>query len=207
MENTRVINENLKTYLVGAMETTGKNDEGVGWRSKLKPELEKRYTSDKKHLYVFDPTMNEEAKIGLPTKEFHAQLHGWLQSGNKDKVREMMEVIWKGKTTETIKDDGIIELNHILGDLDYVRHSDFLILKIDEGDRPCGTYGEAIMAYNHNIPIYLIQTMPLTSYNKTLLGWVMGSNGEMFPNQKQLLEFLDKEYRLKVKKEKKTDVK
>ena len=36
---------------------------------------------------------------------------------------------------------------------------------------------------------------------KTLLGWVIGSGGERFENQKQLLEFLDKKYKLKIRKE------
>ena len=42
--------------------------------------------------------------------------------------------------------------------------------------------------------------MPLSNYNKTLLGWVLGSGGDILPNQKQLLEYLDKKYNLKEKK-------
>ena len=98
-------------------------------------------------------------------------------------------------------DDGNETQSHILGDIDYVRKSNFLILNIDEGDKPCGTYAEAFLAFERRIPIYMIQNMALYKYNKSLLGWVIGSGGAIFENQKQLLEFLDKEYKLKIKKE------
>lgn len=198
----KIINNHVKCYLIGAMETTGAKDEGKGWRDKLRPELEKRTDSSGQDVYVFDPTLHEEKKVGMSTKAFHKKLHGWLSKGNRDKVKESMDIIWKGKTYLTPDENGEDELKHIMGDVDYVRHSDFLVLHINEKDKPCGTYGEAMLAYIHNIPIYLIQSLPITSYNKTLLGWILGSGGEIIPNQKQLLEFLDKKYKLKIKKEK-----
>ena len=98
-------------------------------------------------------------------------------------------------------DDGKEIQKHVLGDIDYVRKSNFLILNIDEGDRPCGTFVEAFLAFERRIPIYMIQNMALYKYNKSLLGWVIGSGGKIFDNQKQLLEFLDKEYKLRIKKQ------
>jgi len=202
----KIINTHIKCYLIGAMENTNAKDEGKGWRSRLKPELEKRVDEEGNNVYVFDPTIHEEEKVGMPTKEFHAQMDKWIASGNLQKVSDGMDCIWRGKTfTKPDPDDETKETqHHILGDIDYVRKSNFLILNIDEGDRPCGTYAEAFLAFERKIPIYMITNgMALSKYNKSLLGWVIGSGGGIFPNQKQLLEFLDKEYKLKIKKEKK----
>src|SRR3989304_6093158 len=192
MENTsKIINNYIKIYLIGAMEKTQENDNGRGWRDRLSPELEKRNDANKNSIYVFDPTLMESERTGYNVKEFHEKLEDWIASGQKDKVREHMDMIWRGKTTLIQSETGKADLHHILGDIDYVRNSDFLICLLNENDKPCGTYGEALMAYERKIPIYLIQTMALSKYNKSFLGWVLGSNGAIFPNQKQLLEFLD----------------
>lgn len=196
----QIINQHIKCYLIGAMESTNSKDEGTGWRSKLRPELEKRVDSDKNPIYVFDPTIHEQEKVGMTTKEFHGQMDKWISSGNIQKVGDGMDCIWKGKTYTKEDDQGNITQHHILGDIDYVRKSNFLILNIEKGDKPCGTYAEAFLAYDRKIPIYVIQNMALHKYNRSLLGWVIGSGGGFHENQKQLLEFLDKEYKLKVKK-------
>jgi len=195
--NEKIINDYLKTYLIGAMEKTQDKDNGRGWRDRLRPELESRFDSNNNPVYVFDPTIMEEERTGYDVKEFHEKLEDWISSGKRDKIREAMDKIWRGKTslkqTETTKAD----LHHMFGDVDYVRNSNFIICMINEGDSPCGTYFEAGYAYERNIPIYLIQTMALSKYNKSFLGWVLGSGGDIFPNQKQLLEYLDKRYNLK----------
>ena len=180
----KIINQYIKCYLIGPMEHTNAKDEGRGWRDRLRPELENRVDVNGNPVYVFDPTLHEEKKVGCSPKEFHKKLDGWIASGNRDKLAEAMEIIWKGKTFLTPSNHGMDEeLVHIMGDVDYVIHSNFLILHMEEKDRPCGTYGEAFFAYHQNIPIYLIQTMPLNKYSKTLLGWVLGSGGEIFDNK------------------------
>lgn len=200
-EPNKIINPYLKTYLIGAMEKTQDKDNGRGWRDRIRPELEERIDPNGNPVYVFDPTLMEAERTGYNVKEFHEKLDDWISSGKRDEIRRHMDMIWRGKTQILKGVTGQAEVHHMLGDLDYVRHSNFLICLINEEDRPCGTYGECLMAYERNIPIYLIQTMALSKYNKSFLGWVLGSNGEIFPNQKQLLEFLDKEYKLKIKKE------
>ena len=197
--NEKIINDYLKTYLIGAMEKTGTGDNGRGWRDRLRPQLEARIDKNGNPIYVFDPTIMEEERTGYDVKEFHEKLEDWISSGQRDKIREHMDMIWRGRTSIVQSTTGKAELHHMLGDNDYVRNSNFIICLINEGDMPCGTYGEAHMAYERHIPIYLIQTMALGKYNKSFLGWVLGSGGEIFPNQKQLLEFLDKEYKLKKK--------
>lgn len=198
--NEFIINPCLKIYLIGAMEKTQDKDHGRGWRDRLRPELEKRFDINGNYIYVFDPTLMEVERTGYSTKEFHEKLEDWIATGKRDEVRKYMDMIWRGKTT-LLKGNisGKAELHHNLGDIDYVRNSNFLICLINEGDSPCGTYGEALMAYERNIPIYLIQTMALSKYNKSFLGWVLGSGGDIFPNQKQLLEYLDEKYKLKTK--------
>jgi len=202
MNNEKVINDYLKTYLIGAMEKTGANDNGRGWRDRLRPELESRFDQNNNPVYVFDPTIMEEERTGYDVKEFHEKLDDWISSGQRDKIRESMDKIWKGKTSLKQSDEAKAELHHMFGDVDYVRNSNFIICLINEADKPCGTYFEAGYSYERNIPIYLIQTMALGKYNKSFLGWVLGSGGEIFPNQKQLLEFLDKKYKLKKKESK-----
>jgi len=210
LEELEIINDFIKCYLIGPMEDVAKKDNGKGWRGPLNDELSNRVGPSGNTVHVFDPTVEEEAKVGYDTEEFHTKMHGWILSGNLDLVRKYMDIIWKGKTY--IIDDpktGKPVTRHIQGDIDYVLHSNFLVLYLEEGDRPCGTYGEAMLAYVHNIPIYLIRTMPKSKYSKTLLGWVLGSGGAIFENQTQLLEFIDKKYKLKkrkpVKKEKVDD--
>lgn len=198
-----IINSYLKCYLIGAMEKTQDKDYGRGWRDRLRPELEIRYDINNNPIYVFDPTILEVERTGYNAKDFHEKLDDWIAKGKRDEVKNHMNMIWRGKTTLLKSLTGQAEIQHMLGDIDYVRHSNFLICLINEEDKPCGTYGEALMAYERNIPIYLIKTMALSKYNKSFLGWVLGSGGEIFDNQKQLLEFLDKEYKLKIKEEKK----
>lgn len=197
----KIINPYLKCYLIGAMEKTQDKDHGRGWRDRLRPELEARTDSNKNPIYVFDPTIMESERVGLPVKEFHDKLEDWIASGHIENVKDAMNKIWRGKTSVVETEEGKAELQHQMGDIDYVRNSDFLICLINEEDKPCGTYGEALLAYERNIPIYLIQTMALNKYNKSFLGWVLGSGGCILPNQKQLLEFLDKTYKLKRIKE------
>ena len=201
-EQNQIINQYIKCYLIGSMEKTQENDFGRGWRDKIRPELENRVDSNSNPIYVFDPTLMEAERTGYGVKEFHEKLEDFISTGKKEKIREFMDMIWRGKTTLYQNVKGKADIYHTMGDIDYVRHSNFLICVVNEGDSPCGTYFEAGYAYERNIPIYLIQTQALSKYNKSFLGWVLGSNGDIFPNQKQLLEHLDKEYKLKVKDKK-----
>lgn len=202
MENEKIINDYIKCYLCGPMESVANNDGGRGWRDKLRPELESRIDLNNNPVYVFNPCDTEKEKVGYSIEEFHSKLHGWVSGGCRDKVKEYMDIIWRGKTflrlnQETKKE----ELTTLIGDIDYTRCSNFIVLRLEENDRPVGTYGECMLAYERNIPIYMLQTMALTKYSKTLLGWIFGSGGEIFKTQNELLEFIDKKYNLKKVKE------
>lgn len=198
---SEIINPYIKTYLIGPMEKTKAGDSGRGWRDKIRPELEALVDVDGNPIYVFDPTREEQCKVGMETKLFHKKMIGWIASGNNDKVAEGTTLIWKGKThLEPMEDPTQSKLIHIMGDIDYVRNSNFLIMRMEEGDTPCGTFMEAGIALEHNIPIYVIQTMTRESYPVSFTGAVFASKGGFFDNPTQLLEFLMTTYKLKVKK-------
>ena len=198
-----IINDWLKTYLIGAMEKTKAKDCGRGWRDKLRPELEKRRDVKGNPIYVFDPTLEEQSKVGFTPKEFQKKVDGWINSGNNDKVAEGSNLIWKGKTyIERDESEGKAKLVHVMGDIDYVENSNFLICRFEKGDSPCGTFGEALLAYKIGIPIYVLQTMTREEYPKSLVGWVFASGGGFFQNQSQLLDFIDKKYNLTVPEKK-----
>lgn len=199
MEN-KIINNWLKFYMIGPMEVVAKGDGGRDWRNQLKDEIKKRIDENDNPLYAFDPCEEEQNKIGMESEIFHKKVKGWLASGNNDKVKEYSTLIWKGKTYLEMDGDGKARLVKILGDIDYVTNSDFLIARMEKGDSPCGTFGEAAIALEHNIPIYVIQTMSRTDYAGSFVHFVTASGGAFFNNQQELLDFLDKKYNLKIKK-------
>ena len=196
--NEKIINNWIKTYLIGPMEEVADGDGGRNWRKELRVELDKRVDNNINSIYVFDPTVEEANKIGMESETFHKKIKGWLASGCNDKIKEYATLIWKGKTYLEKTSQGQAKLVHVMGDIDYVVNSDFLIARMNKGDAPCGTFGEAAIALEHNIPIYVIQTMPRTDYKGSFVHFVFASGGQFFNSQNELLEFLDKKYNLKV---------
>ena len=142
MEKT-IINNWIKTYLIGAMTQTQADDCGVGWREAISKELFRLRDSSGNPLYIFNPCLMEQSKVGLNPKEFHAKIKGWLASGNNDKVAEGSDLIWRGKTLIEREEDGSVRLIRLPGDNDYVENSNFLICRIERNDAPCGTFFEA----------------------------------------------------------------
>jgi hypothetical protein len=197
-EDHLIINAWLKTYLIGPMEEVAEGDGGRGWRMKIREDLAKRVDKDGNPIYTFDPTLEEQNKIGMEAEIFHKKVKGWLSSGNNEKIKEHGKLIWKGKTYIEKTAEGQARLIHIMGDIDYVKNSNFLIARMGPQDKPCGTFMECGIALEHNIPIYVLQTMARTEYSGSFAQAVLAGDGEFFPNQTQLLEFIDKKYNLKV---------
>ena len=134
----QIINDWLKTYLIGPMEDVAAGDGGRGWRSELREKLSHRYTYNKNGIFVFDPTLEEVSKVGMEAATLHKKIKGWLASGNNHKIKEYGSLIWEGKTyIETSEIEGQAKLVHIMGDVDYVKNSDFLIARMEKNDRPC----------------------------------------------------------------------
>lgn len=197
--NEKIINDYIKCYLIGAMSKTKAKDGGVGWREPLQQELELRVDKNNNPVYVFNPCNAEQNKVGLNPLEYHKKVNGWIDTGHNDKVAQGSDLIWGGKKYIVLDENKNPFLKVIPGDDFYVENSKFLILRIEPGDAPCGTYYEAGYARKLHKPIYVLQTMKRTDYPESLVGWVFSSDGGFFPNQNQLLEFLDKKYKLKRK--------
>lgn len=200
MKNEIIINNWIKTYLVGAMSKTAKGDGGIGWREVIQKELENRVDENENPVFVFNPCTEEQNKVGLNPLDYHKALNGWLNSGHNDLVAEGSNMIWEGKQYIVLDDKGRPYLKVIPGDDFYVENSDFLICKINPGDGPCGTFYEAGYCRKLRKPIYVLQTMKREQYPESFVGWVFSSGGSFFSSNTSLLEFLDKKYRLKVKK-------
>jgi hypothetical protein len=201
-KNVSLLNCKYKDYQVGSMENTAKNDEGIGWRRTLTPELESR------GIFSFDPTREEIKKVGKNTKKFLKAVKKYQseieQETFREKFLDSMDRIWLGvdkliKNPETKE----IEMYHIFGDFDYVTNSDFLIWHYEEGDKPGGTYLELACAYFHKIPVYLVSLVEPEVFN-TSIYWCQQSTGNRegkhFKDFSTLLQFLDTKYNLTVKK-------
>ena len=191
-----ITNNVYKTYLIGAMENPGVNDSGEGWRKDITPHLNQR------GIYCFDPTKEEVQKVGMPTAELITKLNGWQLSGHWDKFTEYMNKIWRG--VSTMEEDHVTQeprMIHVMGDVDYVEHSDFLILNLHEGDRLGGSIAELTIAWYRGIPVYLITEMPKHKINKSILFFILDSghgSGTIVRNQSEMLRFLDGRYNFRV---------
>jgi len=194
--DTNTINNWLKTYLIGPMESVALGDGGRGWRSEFRKELVKRIDKNGNPIYVFDPTLEEQNKVGMPSETLHQKIKGWLVSGHNGLVGDYGSLIWKGKTYLEKTGEGKARLVKILGDIDYVVNSNFIIMRMEKNDSPCGTFGEACVALEHNIPIYVIQTMPKIEYPGSFSQWVYAGGGGFFTSQAELFQFLDQRYNL-----------
>ena len=197
MSQEIIINSWVKTYLIGAMSKTQAGDAGAGWREKLQTELELRIDKNDNPIYVFNPCNEEQCKVGLNPLEYHKKINGWLNSGNNRLVAEGSDLIWGRKHYIYLDENKKPYLKVIPGDDFYVENSDFLICMINPGDSPCGTYYEAGYGRKLRKPIYVLQTMKREEYSESFVGWVFSSGGAFFSSQNDLLEFLDKKYKLK----------
>lgn len=194
MKQITIQNCKLKTYLIGSIESPGTNDYGESWRQMIVPELSIR------EIYAFDPTKEESQKVGMSCKDLSEKLHGWQMSGNWEFFMDAMDKIWKGDSK--VEEDPITKEArnvHILGDVDYVAHSDFLIWYLHEGDKLGGTIAEIVLAWTSGIPVYLVTSVPKTQINKSVLYFTMDSGhrrGKAFKTFPELFSFLDGEYKL-----------
>ena len=118
---------NQRCYLAGAIDRV--DDRGAGWRNEISPILEKLGVT------VFNP-INKPAEIGLEDEDSH-HLKSKLKSQKRyDELSSFM------KTIRSV-------------DLRLVDISDFLIVNLDLGIHPCGTYEEIFWANRQKKPIII----------------------------------------------------
>ena len=145
-------------YLSGAMEYAV--DEGSGWRIDMSNWLSA-------HLghKVIDPV--EESRL-LMIKEDSVDYRSWKESDTeryRQFVRQCVDRDIKAVTEE----------------VDYI-----ICLWNTDVFKGAGTHGEVTLAFQHNVPVYLVNQIPLTD----LSGWIMACCSEIFNNFEDLKAFL-----------------
>jgi hypothetical protein len=173
------------------MEKTAEKDDGSSKREVFEKEFLLR------DVYPINPVKLESSKTGMSTDEVKEKMKGWVAGGSWDLFRKHAKSIWLGVDKE---ESG--QLIHIPGDVDYVLMSNFLTFSYNKGDMPCGSFGEAFIALEHHIPVYLITDINKTDLPKSLLQCIEASEGEVFNTLNKFFEFLDQKYKLKRKEPK-----
>lgn len=178
------------TYLIGAMEKTAEGDSGESKREKLFNGLIKR------SVFPIDPCRTEVMRTGFTSKELKLKMEGWTASGNKELRKKYSKYIWEGRNIVT-EDYNII---YIPGDFHAVKIANWLTAVINEGDAPCGTFGEAGLGTDRKVPIYIITELPKYKLPGSFRQWMDINDGEVFKTESEYFKFIDKKYKLKEKK-------
>jgi len=178
------------SYLIGAMEKTAEGDSGESKREKLFNGLVKR------NVFPIDPTRTEVMRTGMTSKELKEKLEGWAASGNKDLIKKYAKYIWEGRNMV----DENYNLIYIPGDFHAVKISNFITCVVNEGDSPCGTWGEAGIATDRKIPMYLISELPKYKLPGSFRQWMAINDGEVFKTENEYFKFIDEKYKLKEEK-------
>lgn len=169
------------SYLIGSMEHTAEGDSGESKRKVFVDGLLKR------NIYPIDPTESEAKRTGYCPKVMKEKMAGWIASGHWKLYGEYSEYIWRGR--HFIDDAG--NLIYIPGDFHYVKISDFITAIINRNDKPVGTFGEAGMAAELKIPIYVITDMTIHELPGSLLQWVTLTGGQIFKSKHDYFHYID----------------
>jgi hypothetical protein len=145
-------------YLSGAMEYA--DDEGEGWRKNLTEWL----TSNLDHS-VINPV--EESRLIISNTDSH-DYRNW-------------------KETDLVRYKNFIN-KFVMRDIEAVtREANYIIcLWNEEVFKGAGTHGEVTLAFEHSIPVYVVNQIPLTD----LSGWIIACSTEIFENFEELKLFL-----------------
>lgn len=152
------------TYLAGAIEAD-KKDGGQGWRDAVTPAL------DTAGIYVQDPCKTEPLVTGMDVIEAQEKFNGWIQSGNYHKFADKFEKI-------------------VEKDIRMVHKSDFIIVHLFPDIPTTGTIHEMAEAWRIGKPIYIIWTEAIVKLSKWAIYLCTSSGGRVFPNKKQLSEYI-----------------
>jgi hypothetical protein len=145
-------------YLSGAMEYA--DDEGEGWRKNLTEWL----TSNLDHS-VINPV--EESRLIISNTDSH-DYRNW-------------------KETDLVRYKNFIN-KFVMRDIEAVtKEANYIIcLWNEEVFKGAGTHGEVTLAFEHSIPVYVVNQIPLTD----LSGWIIACSTEIFENFEELKLFL-----------------
>jgi hypothetical protein len=145
-------------YLSGAMEYA--DDEGEGWRKNITEWL----TSNLDHS-VINPV--EESRLIISNTDSH-DYRNW-------------------KETDLVRYKNFIN-KFVIRDIEAVtKEANYIIcLWNEEVFKGAGTHGEVTLAFEHSIPVYVVNQVPLTD----LSGWIIACSTEIFENFEELKLFL-----------------
>ena len=145
-------------YLSGAMEYA--DDEGEGWRKNITEWL----TSNLEHS-VINPV--EESRLIISNTDSH-DYRNW-------------------KETDLVRYKNFIN-KFVIRDIEAVtKEANYIIcLWNEEVFKGAGTHGEVTLAFEHSIPVYVVNQIPLTD----LSGWIIACSTEIFENFEELKLFL-----------------
>ncbi len=151
------------TYLSGAMEQAA--DEGALWREEMTRWLKTELNHD-----VIDPVISSQL---LVEKHEAQNYRDWKFSD----IQRFVEFVRKAID---------LDLDNVINNSDYI-----ICLWNEDVMKGGGTHGEVTMAYYKNIPVYLINQVPV----KDLSGWIMACSTQIFNNFSELKSFLAETYK------------
>jgi nucleoside 2-deoxyribosyltransferase len=159
------------TYLAGPIELD-KSDGGQSWRNTVTPTIEEAGIS------VQDPCKTEPLATGMDVVMAQDQFDRWIKSSHYDKFSEKFKLI-------------------VDKDIRMVRRSDFIIVHLFPNIGTTGTVHEMAEAWRLNKPIYLVYYGAVSSLSKWALFLTTDSGGKVFPNKKQLTDYVAEKYHIK----------
>jgi len=145
-------------YLSGAMEYAV--DEGSGWRLDMTSWLSAQLGHN-----VIDPV--EESRL-LMLQENSSDYRTWKES-DTERYRHFIR-----KCVDR-------DIRAVTKEVDYI-----ICLWNADVFKGAGTHGEVTLAFQHNVPVYLVNQISLAD----LSGWIMACSAEIFNNFEELKVFL-----------------
>lgn len=171
--------EKHKVYLIGSIQDA--SDGGVNWRDKLTKTLIE-FGFD-----VLDPCRMECNHSIAPTiEEQKKKLENLKRSGQWETWDKVM---------------GDIQQSDIV----CVNQSKFVIVLYDADKKLGGTIEEIVEAHHKKVPMYVVSYSPFIEFNDWVLARIRQNfkdGGKIFPNFKQLTDFIEKNYKDYIKEHK-----
>ncbi len=149
-------------YLSGAMEQAA--DEGALWREEMTRWLKTELNHD-----VIDPVVSSQSLV----EKYQAQdYRDWKLSDPERFMKFVRKAI-------------DLDLDNVINKSNYI-----VCLWNRDVMKGGGTHGEVTMAYHKNIPVYLINQVPI----EELSGWIMSCSTQIFNNIFELKSYLLETY-------------
>ena len=149
-------------YLSGAIEYS--HDEGEGWRNNIT-----EWLASKLHHSVINPV--EESRLIISNTDSH-DYRNWKETDLKRYKNFINKFVLR-------------DIKAVTKEANYI-----ICLWNKEVFKGAGTHGEVTLAFEHGIPVYVVNQVPLTD----LSGWIIACSAEVFKNFEELKLFLLKKF-------------